>query len=894
MTVRQYIKKNSPFASEGSVNALFVFLRGRNTCIDPLISDLLIQSCNKDIIPYMQVNISSYISAYTTSKQRIGPKKSVRKQSMSSLRYINMIPEREEERGVLQSNKGISDLNVDMSKVLAFVSDSGATDKITPEQWDKAERVVEKPKEQRRKENYVAMKKSRSEIEESGLPESYSSQRKAATRYIKTKERLEDIVSDIISCTSISSKVGIYPLSRIHCLYDGEDKIFWFTNGYQPYFRHPELAAYGQFVPQTANLAVRIQSSELGSSFQNCEPYLKRKIWKTIYLENRANFQDQTIGIAGDSILYQYRDIREFLKALRENQEDIREEERIIQELNQQIEELKKTKGTAQERAKITRAIKEHAREYRILTEQQEDLKNITIYIRKQGEMRYSHIVDPIQTRIWSQNLFDGKTIIIDGGPGTGKSTTMIHRLAYLTDIYAIDEDEKDKIFKFNLSTSQRKALREAIKLQRDWIFFSPSKLLKDYLAEAMKNAKLKNSYDKVWNWKDYLAFVLQDNYQILGPDSSNAPFRVCYLDGTLFYQNSGIIDEFTKFIENQLREINEQLPNIEAGEKVYAWTAIAMGIKKRIEESENYNLAQFVSLFNSLEAVYYNDCKKLIQEENNALSELAENICKLLDNNPEVKSDIETIFELTSELDEANGEEIELEDISEDEKDERESSGIVESILRKIGLKKDTLIKPSENNRLASELKKWLNDFCYSRVNESADLSDENQLICDTLLPVIGDTFDTQIKKIGELGVFEQFAKYTRGVKSIMLNGIPSRYKKFRSHLIKTKFEGCDLKLLRDVMQRKQGKELHQQEQSLLLGFINTLVKQILTTNSNIKHPYIEAYKEAARPIIGIDEATDFSACDIYAMQSLLSRDFFSMTLCGDKMQRMTPYGIK
>jgi DNA helicase IV len=95
--------------------------------------------------------------------------------------------------------------------------------------------------------------------------------------------------------------------------------------------------------------------------------------------------------------------------------------------------------------------------------------------------------------------------------------------------------------------------------------------------------------------------------------------------------------------------------------------------------------------------------------------------------------------------------------------------------------------------------------------------------------------------------------------------------------------------------MQSKQGRELHYQEQSLLLGFINTLVKQIKgSTNTQIKHDYVEAYDEVARPIIGVDEATDFSICDIYAMQSLLTRDFNSLTLCGDIMQRMTSYGIK
>lgn len=59
------------------------------------------------------------------------------------------------------------------------------------------------------------------------------------------------------------------------------------------------------------------------------------------------------------------------------------------------------------------------------------------------------------------------------------------------------------------------------------------------------------------------------------------------------------------------------------------------------------------------------------------------------------------------------------------------------------------------------------------------------------------------------------------------------------------------------------------------------------------VNHPFVNAYKEIARPIIGIDEATDFSECDIYAMQSLLYNEYNSLTLCGDLMQRLTPTGI-
>lgn len=678
---------------------------------------------------------------------------------------------------------------------------------------------------------------------------------------MKEKETLIDIVEDLDSCAKARKGTDVVPIARVHCLLGGKGETFWFTNR----LYHPrELTSvnqYGRFVPRYSNLAIKMQKSDVGTSFPHSSlNNIKRLETYNILLENNTDLQNHTIAIAGDAQKYQYRDIPEFLGALRQNLEDIRDvESRIIE-----LEEQKKEKKTPQQRAQITNSIKKLQEEYRILTQQQEDLKNITIYIRKQGEMRYSLIVDPIQTRIMSQNLFDGKTIIIEGGPGTGKTTTMIHRLAYLTNTFAIEEDEKDKLNKYKITSLQRKQLLDAIKTKRDWMFFSPSQMLKEYLAEAMKKEGLTDTSEKVWNWKDYCRIILQENYHLLETRETNAPFKVCYRPETLFYQDSDIINVFTNFYLDQFREIKENLPQLNTEGKIYKWVAIAQNIQKRFEDVEKYDLAHFITLFNSLESVYSSDCRILLGERNRLLSELADKICVLLDKDSEEKIYLEEIFKLTSE---------DLIDSSLDE-DENEDD---------------------KENELSRSLQKWLKIYCFSKVSEQKQLPDEQKLIENILLPVIGDQFDGEIKRIGELMIFEQFAQYTRGIRSIMLNGIPARYRKFRSYLNKTKFEGCDLKLLRDIMQSKQGKELHHQEQSLLLGFINTLVKQIkISTNAKLKHDYIEAYEEVARPIIGIDEATDFSICDIYAMQSLLTSDFNSLTLCGDLMQRMTTYGIK
>ena len=737
----------------------------------------------------------------------------------------------------------------------------------------------------------VVVEKSKPKIEKiSGAIEKVFDNRNATenevTSYKKTKESLLDIVEQLDSCARERIGTGIAPIARVHCLYDNIGETFWFTSRLHHPREYSSLRKYGRFVPQYSDIAIKMQKSEVGTSFPHFVINRIKRVEKhNVLLQNQTDLQNQTIAIAGKSIKYQYRNIQEFLSALRQSWEDIRDIEARISEL----EEQKKDKKTPQERAQITNSIKKLQEEYRILSQQQEDLKNITIYIRKQGEMRYSHIVDPIQTGIMSDNLYDGKTVVIKGGPGTGKTTTMIHRLAYLTDMYAIDEDEKNQLNKYKINPTQRKQLRKAINDNRDWMFFSPSQMLKEYLADAMKKEGLTNTAEKVWNWKDYCRMVLQQNYHLLETDKSNAPFKISYLKETLFYQGADIIDTFMNFYLDQFREIKKQLPKLKTGEKVYEWNVIAKSIKNMFDEVEGYDLARFVSLFYSLESTYGSDRTRLLRERNNLLGVLAEKVCAILDENDKAKSEIKDIFDLTSDgL---------LEDTT-----ESEDFGDEEEVDNTKGLK-DRLKKwfrPNSDNKLvehelSSEIQKWLKSYCYCKVNDDIKLSDEQSLIADILVPLIENKCDDEIRKIGELIVFEQYAKYTRGVCSIMLNGIPARYKKFRGYLIKTKYESCNLKMLRDLMQNKQGMELHHQEQALLLGFINTLVKKIKDAAlENFKHDYIDAYDEVSRPIIGIDEATDFSICDIYAMQSLLTRGFNSLTLCGDIMQRMTDFGIK
>ena len=163
------------------------------------------------------------------------------------------------------------------------------------------------------------------------------------TQHIRMKEKLIDIVQSIDTCAEKRKGTRIVVVARVHCLYNGQDKTFWFTQGLVNAKRFDIPDEIGQFVPKNAPIAVKFQKNDIGSSFEYSVKNIIKKIENYhVVLENRANFENNIITIAGDDIMYQYRNIKEFLGALKKNRREIEEVENNILKLQQQKEELKK------------------------------------------------------------------------------------------------------------------------------------------------------------------------------------------------------------------------------------------------------------------------------------------------------------------------------------------------------------------------------------------------------------------------------------------------------------------------------------------------------------------------------------------------------------------------
>ena len=153
-------------------------------------------------------------------------------------------------------------------------------------------------------------------------------------------------------------------------------------------------------------------------------------------------------------------------------------------------------------------------------------------------------------------------------------------------------------------------------------------------------------------------------------------------------------------------------------------------------------------------------------------------------------------------------------------------------------------------------------------------------------------------IDRIGELNWFtKNYAFLCRGVESNLFNQIPRLYKLFRKKQIEIANNAFNIQLLEKIQKKDSGKRLHPEELELIIGFVNNMLLGIYKKShvrfNGMKNKYVEAYKENVKPVIGIDEATDYSLIDYYFMASFRHYEYSTLTLCGDIMQGLNDNGI-
>ena len=613
---------------------------------------------------------------------------------------------------------------------------------------------------------------------------------------------------------------------------------------------------------------------------------------RAVYKPDFSTAHEITINIDGDVNNYSFQRLsdligqqkkqKELLKKLQEEEERVRkqkEEARLAAEKAAQEKARKEEEERLREEARRLeeeerKATAEIAKLERDIEESKSQIKQTQSFIRKDLALRDQHFLDIAQEDAKRSHLYDGVPIVIEGGPGTGKTTTMIQRLKFLISPQALEEYEAP------LTEEQILAITDINVRDSNWLYFSPTEKLLLYLQANMQGEYLNANENNTTTLDNFRNKMLMA-YKLRRPES-DGPFKLYKLksteEQTLILNAQKAIKAFEKFCISNITNILLNAYKLRTTD--FSWHEQALSIKAYCKRAENVkDIDALIRLLNSL---YDNERKSVSIIEMQLSDELGKKalfVKNKVDEDELLKNKVVSLFEQwRQETIVTQDEDVDENSMDDAEDDEEDLSSI------------------SYDAKLYQQIKPILKKLGLQKYDSKQKLTKRQNDLLNIIKPYV-DLVNTG--HIGELSWFtKNYAFFCRGVESNLLNQIPRLYKLFRKKQIEQGNKVFNVKLLEKIQKKDGGKRLHPEELELIVGFVNNMLLGIYKKShirfDKMKNKYVEAYKGNVKPVIGIDEATDYSVIDYYFMASFRHYEYSTLTLCGDIMQGLNDNGIK
>ena len=583
--------------------------------------------------------------------------------------------------------------------------------------------------------------------------------------------------------------------------------------------------------------------------------------------------------------------VDEAKRRLQELEEQRRREEEERQHLLQEARDAEERQRIEEEKRKAEeerqRLIREEEERQRKAEEERQQVEkdlaaisdkyaNAANFIRKQASLRLNGRIDEKQKDIKFSHVLDGTTLVIDGGPGTGKTTTLIQRLKLL-----ICEDDlrdyRDNHEDCKLTDEQ---IRIASDPERNWIFFSPTELLRQFMRDNMNYEGLTDTNNKTVVWADYLRKQLvRDKYQFAG-DEYPFDFAKSSLNAQPIF-NGNHMAIINYFIREYIAEMKKKLKMVaDIDTSPFKWhqigsriTEVCKGADKRISATSS-----LIRMMLDLDAI------REMPTPTGILS--AKDV---IDTYQTQMQRISTSYMAEWRKDEKfYGELIEMAKAW-------KNNNLTEEEEEEVGEMDEGEIIAGAENKLLSTLKNMIKRLALQTIDSKLTLNGRVKQLYDK---VGGRINASDFEALAQYAYFMQyFYPIIHNYEGYLFNKITSIYKNVRREALKNGMTGWNKRLLKQIVEEGKNRPLCQQEQALIVGFINNLVLSIRQVSVRrfdmLKHKFALAYKDACRPVIGIDEATDYTLVDYYAISSLRHYKVSSFTLTGDVMQGLRLDGI-
>ena len=734
----------------------------------------------------------------------------------------------------------------------------------------------------------------------------------------KTKETLNQI-GNSISDHSHKEMKGNYPskaIARAHCTLTDSKGVshiqnYWLTNGdtYQRgrdvrditgavagHMSGREIALKDDGMPVSKNtrlgeILVKFYS---GTHTYKVPDYYRKRVFheNVVEIHNRSNYvprdldpAELEIRISGEPAPYRYQRLSSLLEAAKLEAEQIKKQQEELRRLEEERKRLAREleeKKAREEKERLEALQRQKEEEERKAREEIERLeqqytqtlmkeKAVRSFMRNNVMLRSQHILDQYQEDAKRSHIYDGVPIVIDGGPGTGKTTTIIQRLMFLLSYQALTE------YSAPLTEKQIEVLTDPAERDNHWLFFSPTDMLLQYLRDNMREEGLRANDRNTRTIAKFRKKAMRD-YKLFNSlkDGPFKDYKPQEGEEVLILDAKKAIRAFELYIIDYCNKLLSH--RCEMNTSVHIWHEDALSIKSRCKNSGKIkDIDGLMNLFNALQEHEKGKVKVWSDELRDNLKTSAVKLQGVILKDEIAVESLKALFERWRR-ERFNNEENEEDAIVDDEEEEETPSS-----------------RQEFESQLFQELKKLLKQLGLKKHDSKIKISKRNQEILDIVIEKI-DENELDIEYIGSIALFvRNYASLCRGIESNIIGIIHRLYKSFRKeHLDKELYKD---ELLKNIISKDGNKFLHPDEQNLILGFINEMLHRIYkksrTRFDGLKHKYCEAFKESVKNVIGIDEATDYSLLDYFFMVSFRHYEFSSITLCGDLMQGLNSNGI-
>ncbi len=487
-------------------------------------------------------------------------------------------------------------------------------------------------------------------------------------------------------------------------------------------------------------------------------------------------------------------------------------------------------------------------------------------FIRTQMEMRFQPVLDGAQEQIKRFEPF-GLPLIISGGPGSGKTTTLIQRTKFLIDEVAISA--------YAPHIYDDIAKRNKVLADGSWVFFSPTTTLMSYLRNAMVSEGLVVSENNsmVWEQKKYNLAV---DYGFIGDSEKDLFVKI----PNFITDNERALRRLeSQMDELILEKINSSLNKLKASTGHNRLDYLRKNVREYLNNGLEFsNVSKFMGDVLMANRQYKSELKIFQREFDLILDSKVDDVYK------DISSIPDRLFHLAEMLDHPE----------------------IEKFISVNSFEQGDLevSNPYWHIDFINEMRipscHWIRKFIIRLLQVNIGMRNRGSSVdahLSSKFPevnaVAGDSLFLSMYR----GIWE-LEQVLDGLRKIVFRNFKSNYLKLRDKIISTDSDIFDHSEWRSIMDNKLNIYLHPDELAFLLSYINMYVSKLVTFSLQVgldvpRHRFIEGFKRHTIPIVSVDEVTSYHPLDLKAIFSLRDPEVSSVTFAGDLMQNTSHHGI-